>query len=251
MSAFLILAFLFAVGASFGWCIEVLYRRFAKANKSRRWINPGFLTGPCLPLYGFGLTVLYLLARIEDTAFAGEVSAGSKLLLFLTMAVAMTVLEYAAGLIFIKGMKLKLWDYSKERFNLQGIICLKFSIYWAVLGEVYYFLIHPKVVDAVAWFSSTLTATFFLGIFYGVFAVDLGYSFGVVRKIRAFAKESGILVFYEDLKLQIRQSAAESMQKKHWLLQFRSEVPLKEHLLKHAELQKAFVEDALKNLKKA
>lgn len=67
---------------------------------------------------------------------------GSKLLLFLVMAIVMTLLEYIAGLIFIKGMKVKLWDYTNEKFNLQGIICLRFSVYWAILGAVYYFLIH-------------------------------------------------------------------------------------------------------------
>ena len=50
------LSFLFFVGSCLGWCVEVLFRRFFSAKK---WINPGFLTGPYLPLYGFGLTFMY------------------------------------------------------------------------------------------------------------------------------------------------------------------------------------------------
>ena len=61
MNNFLILAFLFFIGCFLGWGLEVLYRRFSPANVSRRWINPGFLVGPYLPLYGFGLCALYLL----------------------------------------------------------------------------------------------------------------------------------------------------------------------------------------------
>ena len=53
MSIFLTLAFLFFIGAILGWGLEVFYRRFfSKANPERRWINPGFCTGPWLPLYG-------------------------------------------------------------------------------------------------------------------------------------------------------------------------------------------------------
>ncbi|MFR2966298.1 MAG: putative ABC transporter permease [Anaerovoracaceae bacterium] len=61
MSDILILSFLFAMGSLLGWCLEVVYRRFSPANKSRRWINPGFMTGPYLPIYGFGLIALYLI----------------------------------------------------------------------------------------------------------------------------------------------------------------------------------------------
>lgn len=55
MSNILILAFLFFAGCLIGWGIEVIFRRFEPNNKARKWINPGFLIGPYLPLYGFGL----------------------------------------------------------------------------------------------------------------------------------------------------------------------------------------------------
>ena len=94
MADILTLAFLFAIGAMLGWCLEVLYRRFSPGNKSRRWINPGFLTGPYLPLYGFGLCALYLLAGLEDTFFIQNADVSGKDLLFVTMAIVMTLLEY-------------------------------------------------------------------------------------------------------------------------------------------------------------
>ena len=53
------------------------------------------------------------------------------------------LIEYFAGLIFIKGMHVKLWDYSDEKFNIQGIICPKFTFFWYLLSAIYYFLIHP------------------------------------------------------------------------------------------------------------
>ena len=56
MNQVLIFAFLFFIGSCLGWCMEVFFRRFfSRANPERKWINPGFLAGPYLPLYGFGL----------------------------------------------------------------------------------------------------------------------------------------------------------------------------------------------------
>lgn len=247
MELFLILTFLFCVGSVLGWCLEVLYRRFTPANKEKRWINPGFLEGPYLPLYGFGLITLYLMANLEETFVIERVTTGSKISLFIVMAIVMTALEYVAGLIFIKGMQVKLWDYTHEKFNLQGIICLRFSCYWAILGAVYYFLIHPYVTGAVIWFMNNIPFAFFIGMFYGVFMVDLAHSLGIVTKIRSYAKEKEILVRYEELKLQIRQDAQDRMNKIYWIRQFKSDITLREHLERYIDLHQAFVmEDIIK-----
>ena len=193
MSEALILAFLFFMGCIVGWGIEVIFRRFKKENVSRKWVNPGFLVGPYLPLYGFGLCGLYLLASLENTSLIEEVTAGSKIVLFLIMAIVMTLFEYIAGLIFIKGMHVQLWDYSKEKFNIQGIICLKFSIFWAILGAIYYFLIHPHILNALQWLSHNLQFSFFIGAFFGVFMVDVVYSLNIVTKVRALRRKNRFL----------------------------------------------------------
>ena len=61
MNLFLTIAFLFFIGSVSGWVLELFYRRFVS---SKQWINPGFLVGPYVPLYGFGLCTFYLLAQI-------------------------------------------------------------------------------------------------------------------------------------------------------------------------------------------
>ena len=60
MDLFLCMAVLFAVGSIIGWIIELLFRRFFS---SKKWINPGFLVGPVLPLYGFGVMGLFLVSH--------------------------------------------------------------------------------------------------------------------------------------------------------------------------------------------
>jgi uncharacterized membrane protein len=230
MSLFLTLTFLFSIGAMLGWCLEVVYRRFfSSANPQRRWINPGFCTGPYLPLYGSGLCILYLLASLERFDLTGSLF-WNRCVLFLAMAVCMTGIEYIAGLLCIKVAKVRLWDYSGNWGNIQGIICPAFSLAWAVLGALYYFGIHPYILDALAWLSDNLAFSFGIGMFYGVFIIDLVHSAQLVSKIKAFADERDIIVRYESLKLHIRQSHEKMAQKPHFLFSFRSEMSLAEHL---------------------
>lgn len=183
MSNILILAFLFFAGCLIGWGIEVIFRRFEPNNKARKWINPGFLIGPYLPLYGFGLCTLYLLAGLEKFIHTDNMAL-QKFILFLLMAIAMTVIELIAGEIFIVKMHVKLWDYTGNKFNYKGIICPLYSLIWAALGAVYYFFIHPYILDALNWLANNLAFSFFIGFFYGVFAIDLFYSLKLAEKIK-------------------------------------------------------------------
>ena len=103
MNIFLTLAFLFFIGATLGWVLELLFRRFfSSANPERKWINPGFCVGPYLPLYGCGLCFLYLIASLEQFSIIRD-PFWNRVVLFLIMAVCMTVTEYFAGLIALKG----------------------------------------------------------------------------------------------------------------------------------------------------
>ena len=67
---FLIVLYLFFFGAVGGWVLELLFRRFfSGANPERKWLNPGFLFGPCLPLYGFGTVLLFILSELDHQLF--------------------------------------------------------------------------------------------------------------------------------------------------------------------------------------
>ncbi len=202
MNVFLTLAFLFSIGSIIGWGIEVIFRRFFSAH---HWVNPGFLIGPYLPLYGSSLCLLYLLAQLEPL-IPLENAWIRKPLLFILMAIAITALEYVAGIIFIRGMKIKLWDYTDRWGNIQGIICPLFSFFWILLSAVYYFLVHPHILTALMWLAENLAFSFCIGFFYGVFVLDFVYSTQLLVKIRAFAAETGIIIRLEELKEDIHIS---------------------------------------------
>lgn len=203
MNFFLTIAFLFFVGSCAGWVLEVFYRRFfSAANPEHKWINPGFLTGPWVPLYGFGLSILYLFCRI-DLTFVGPVWA-QRLVLFVLMGLAMTLIELIAGEIFILGMHVKLWDYSHLWGNYKGIICPLFSLIWTALAIAFFYFVYPIADNAVAWLGQHITFLFVVGMFYGVFLVDFCHSVRLGARIRRFAAENDLVVKYETFKLEVR-----------------------------------------------
>lgn len=90
MNILLELSFIFFIGSVFGWVTELLFRRFiSSANPERKWINPGFCTGPYLPLYGVGLCVLFLVANLEKYRFTQN-SFLNKIVLFIIMSILRT-----------------------------------------------------------------------------------------------------------------------------------------------------------------
>ena len=227
MSLFLTLAFLFFIGSVAGWVLELMYRNFRKPL--RKWVNPGFCTGPYVPLYGFGLCALYLIASAEDFQWIGNPTL-NKLVLLLIMAVCMTGLEYLAGIVCLDVFKVRLWDYSDMWGNIRGIICPLFSLIWAVLGAVYYFLIHPYILGALRWLSGNLAFSFVIGLFFGVFLVDVAHAAHLTARLKAFAEGNDVVVAYERIKEDIRARHEENRSKYHFFRPFHSETDLREVL---------------------
>ena len=247
MNILLILAFLFFIGSVFGWVLELLFRRFiSKNNPERKWINPGFCVGPYLPLYGSGLCILYLMSGIRPYINTGSPIVDTAILL-IAMALAMTAIEYIAGIMSLKGFNVRLWDYSNEWGNIQGIICPKFSLIWGLLGVAYYYLVHPNILEALDWLSHNLAMSFFIGLFYGVFIIDVVYSAHLITTIKKLSKEYDVVVRYEELKTRIRASHDERRTKYRFFQPFRSDTPLARHI----ESLKAAYEERIAKIKAA
>ena len=230
MNLFLELALIFFLGSVSGWGLEVFFRRYiSRSNPERKWINPGFCTGPYLPIYGCGLCIMYLIAGLEKYSLIDS-PFWNKALLFLAMAVCMTVIEYIAGIGCLKFGNVRLWDYTEEWGNIQGIICPKFSLIWAALGAVYSFLIHPQILDAIHWLSQNLAHSFIIGMFFGIFIIDVYHSLNLTSKLKHYAEENNVIVKYEVLKADIRSHYAKTTQKYHFFRPFHSDRALYEHL---------------------
>lgn len=229
MNIVLALATLFFVGSLGGWVFEVFFRKFVSdSNPDRRWINPGFLVGPYLPIYGFGLMGMYLFSSIPLDFIASQTSRS--IFRLAIIVIAMTAIEYIAGLIFIKGMRVKLWDYSNRWGNIDGIICPLFSLIWGVSGASYLFFVHPHIQAGLDWLAQNLAYSFFVGFFFGVLMIDLGYSMQIVVKIRKFAQDNQIVIRYEEFKAHIKRNKELAHEKARFIFAFRTDRPFAEHL---------------------
>lgn len=227
MGKLLTLAYLFFIGSIIGWFMELLYRNWMSSEK--KWVNPGFCTGPYLPIYGVGLCVLYILASLESRNIIAN-PFWNKFALFITMAICMTLIEYIAGIFCLKRLKVRLWDYSDRWGNIHGVICPLFSVAWAILGAIYYFLIHPHMLDALLWLSENLAFSFFIGMFFGIFFIDVAHSANIVFKLKRFADENKLILQFEAIKDDIRNAHQQSRRKYHFFSPFQTMPSLTEHL---------------------
>ncbi len=218
MEYVLIVAFLFIVGSTVGWVIELLFRRIFTA---KRWINPGFLTGPYLPLYGFGLCGLFGLANI-DLSFITNIKWLQIIIMISFMTIVMTLIEYIAGLIFIKGLNIKLWDYTNRKGNIQGIICPLFTAFWAIISAFYIIFIHKIVISWVSWFTNNIAFSLFVGIILGAMIVDFAYSLHLATIIKKQAKGTKIIVHFEKLKEAFIDKLKASKVRQVFLLPFKT-----------------------------
>lgn len=124
--------FLFYFYCFFGWCFESGY----VSLKSRKWVNRGFMRGPFLPLYGSGAIMMLVVSK----PFLNHWWA-----VYLAGVAGATLLEYVTGVVMEALFKVRYWDYSSNRFNFQGHICLGSSLAWGGLTLLMNYGIHKPV----------------------------------------------------------------------------------------------------------
>ena len=128
-----------------GWVGEVCTAAFHK----KKFVNRGFVNGPLCPIYGVA-SVLFIL-------FLSDL-VSSPFFLFLAGSLLATVLEYSTGKLLEKIFHKKLWNYSAIRFNLDGYICVRYSILWGVLAVLVMLFINPFLSGILTLIPSLLSA---------------------------------------------------------------------------------------------
>ena len=162
--------FFFYMYCFFGWCFESAY----VSAKSRKLVNRGFMRGPFLPLYGSGAIMMLVVSmpfqeNIFMTYIAGVIGA--------------TTLEYVTGVAMEALFKVRYWDYSNQRFNFQGHICLSSSLAWGFLTILMTRVVHRPIEQLV--FSIPGNVLFYVTAFLTVYIVaDFTLSFKAALDLR-------------------------------------------------------------------
>ena len=233
MKILVTIATLFVIGSVAGYIIELFFRRFVSQKK---WVNPGFMVGPYIPLYGFGTIILYGFSNINLTSF-GIPDWLNIIIVLVTIGISLTVIELLAGLIFIKGFHMKLWDYSDRWGNFKGLICPLFSLIWMAVGVGYYFLLNPALVQALYFISEYPLYVFFIGIVIGMMIVDFCYSLHVGLLIKKYAGVASVK--FEEFKATISDVASETKKRaSFYTTHFLNKDTIKDYLTSYYEKQK-------------
>ncbi len=105
-----------------------------------RFVNRGFLLGPICPIYGCGCLLLtLLLSKYQNDTIA----------LFALTILLCSILEYATSWIMEKIFKLRWWDYTNMKFNINGRICLETMLPFAVIGVLVIKYCNPFIIGII------------------------------------------------------------------------------------------------------
>lgn len=159
------LLFYFLVYSLFGWLLENGYGYLTEGVFAKE----GFLKGPYKPMYGVAPLLLLILG-------AGRNSLVVVLLCFIIP----TMVEYVSGYLLNRVFHKQWWNYAKNRMQLHGHICLKFSLYWTILSFVFLRFIHPSIERIYASMESVWAVV--SPLFLLLFLVDLVWTYQVRRR---------------------------------------------------------------------
>ena len=154
-----------------GWCWESCY----VSAKKRQWVNRGFMKGPFLPIYGFG-ALSVLIATLPVRPFP--------VLVYVFGMIGATALELVTGICMEKLFHVRYWDYSNQKFNFKGHICLTSSIAWGAFSLAMIYGFHKPIEKLVlsipfVWLDILTT------VLTVIVAADFAISFKTAMELRA------------------------------------------------------------------
>ncbi|OPY00595.1 MAG: hypothetical protein A4E61_01948 [Syntrophorhabdus sp. PtaB.Bin184] len=186
MSELPLAVYLFALFSLVGWVLEVCFR----SARQKKLVNPGFLAGPYLPLYGASVLALTcciihlnkgllepFVADLIDNAMPPVGDWGRLLIaagaLILSKAVlyffVTTGMELVTGLASRRLLNRQLWDYSGEVFCIGNSVCLKFSCLWVALAFFYEYVAFPAALSLGRSLDPVLLLALGLGVCLAMF----------------------------------------------------------------------------------
>ncbi len=173
----------------FGWCFESAYVTL----KNRHLTNRGFLRGPWLPLYGSGaILVLWLTLPFHETP----------VLVYVVGALGATALEYVTGETMVRWFRVRYWDYSDQRFQYKGHICLSSSIAWGFLSLLMVYVVHKPVEQLIFRIHEEAVSVL-------TFAVTVCIVYDFSNAFRKAMDLRAMLIQAEQICAELEQRAAE------------------------------------------
>lgn len=170
--------FLFLIYSVMGWCMEVTLGII----NNKKFVNRGFLIGPYCPIYGWGGTLITILLNdFKDYPIA----------VFSMAIVICGVLEYLTSFFMEKIFKARWWDYSKNKFNINGRVCLETIIPFGLLSCMIIYITNPFFIGQLERVSDETLKIWYI-VCLSIFSIDSFVSLVVISGLRKTVKEVNI-----------------------------------------------------------
>lgn len=178
LSIWRILAY-FIIYSFVGYIIETIFGIITKGVWESR---QSFLYGPFCSIYGLGAAIMILFlhkfSKKYTTLFFGGFIVGS-------------IVEYLVSWIGELILGVKWWDYSNMPLNINGRICVYFSIFWGFLALYLIASFNPRIDKFINWIKAkislkalkTLTLSITLILLIDCIITGIAMSFFLIRMI--------------------------------------------------------------------
>lgn len=173
----------FYVYCFLGWVFESCYVSFRK----KQWVNRGFLHGPFLPIYGSGAVMML---------FVSEPFKDNLILTYFAGVAGATLLELVTGAAMEALLKVRYWDYSNQKYNYKGYICLSSSVAWGFLTILMNEVFHPAILYVLAIVPKMADEIF-------VWVVSAGLAVDLCISVRDAINLRNILIGMENVRKEV------------------------------------------------
>lgn len=167
---------LFMTYSVLGWILEVS----CKLVEKKKFINRGFLIGPYCPIYGWGALMMTLLLK----KYLNDIFT-----LFIMNILICSILEYFTSYFLEVIFKARWWDYSNNKFNINGRICLETMIPFGLFGLLVMYVINPIIFNILNMIP--ISIIYFISIvLFLLLLIDTITSYSIITKIKNINKKT-------------------------------------------------------------
>ena len=162
-------------------------------------MSRGYLLGPYIPVFGFGaLFMVVLLDQYKKDIFV----------LFILSAFLCSFVEYFTSVLMERIFNLRWWDYSKDKYNLNGRVCLRNAFLFGIAGVIIVKYFQPVLSDFLISLShNTIIITGW--IFATIIILDTIVSTFIISKLKIDTKK----YVNKDATNVVKEQVAESLNK--------------------------------------
>ena len=180
-----------------GWIMECTLGVIQK----HKFVNRGFLIGPYCPIYGIGVVgVTLLLSRFSNNI----------ILLFILSTVLCGSLEYFTSYIMEKIFKARWWDYSNNKFNINGRVCLETLIPFGVLSALILRITNPFILETLKAISPSIL-NWISVVLLLIYITDILVSFNIILRFKYLTKREKDNT--EEITKKVRETAEAAIEK--------------------------------------